>query len=106
MPSAVASASSSRTCVGVVAAARASLAGLRPPSRPTSAPSRTSTSRLADRLALGEVRPQQPLLQRVLSPVLGGEVDQAVRVERVAAHASGRSRKSRPSAAAAAVIAL
>ena len=40
---------------------------------------------VADRPALAEVRAQQALLRRVLQPVVVGEVEQPVRVERVAA---------------------
>ena len=43
---------------------------------------------LADRLPLAEERAQQALLQLVLPAALGGEMEQAVRVERVPAVAA------------------
>ena len=65
-------------------------------SRPTSAPSRTSDLTVADRRTLGEVRPQQPLLGLVLSPVRGRQVDQLVRLEGVGRPRPGRSGSPAP----------
>src|SRR5207253_3999529 len=45
--------------------------------------------RVADRLAVGEVGPQQPLLQSVGPAVLGGQVEQPVGVEGVASPGGG-----------------
>ena len=67
-----------------------------PPRRGRSqAPSRTEHLAVADRLPLGEVRPQQPLLGLVLSPMDDGEVDRSYR-RRCSRPRPGRSRSPGP----------
>ena len=83
MPSCAAARSSSRTSAAKrspASSSRTSSAG-----SPASTPRRSSVGRVADRLALGEVGAHEALLHRVLRAVGGGEVQQAVGVERVAA---------------------
>ncbi len=86
MPSARARRSSSRTAVGEAVAGEqlAHLVGIQADVEGKA----LQHLGLADRLPLAEERAQQALLQLVLPAALGGEMEQAVRIERVPALAA------------------